>query len=409
MFSKIHTTFTGSALAFGLIAATAIVAPTGQAQAQAVQACAAVNGLILPVGGDVSISVSPGDVITTTAAVGLGESLTQDRSPGVVGAPTVAFDGPFVVPAGVSVLGVIASFGAGSPFAVTCTPGAGGSAFIDTQTGAIQTAVAQNTQGRLRGTGPANRASVNGVFLSTSNLPGAQNRFGQPEVNGWLAVDARRLDGATTGSSVDITVGVDRLLSTRLLVGALVAYGRQDTTTGATRAQVNSPAIGGYFAAHLQGDWLADGYLALARPAYDVNGATFTASRVSAALGISGNYQHGGLDISPFAKMNASSEAQPANGAVAANTVTNLKASVGGRIEPLAALQSGVLPYISVAVDYGMNDSTAGGRDTFFAPRLGLGFSMALGGGFLNVDMDGGRIRSNVTDLGVRATYEMSF
>ena len=157
------------------------------------------------------------------------------------------------------------------------------------------------------------------------------------------------------------------------------------------------------------GDWLADGYLALARPAYDVNGATFTASRASFAFGITGNYEGFGLDMSPFAKLNGYREAQPAYGAVAANDINRLHASLGTRVAPLSELAGGVLPYISVAVDYGMTDSTAGGRDSFFAPRLGMGFSMALGGGFLSVDLDGGRIQSNVTDLGLRATYEMSF
>jgi hypothetical protein len=353
-------------------------------------------------GQTVQINADPADLGGPGAAV----AIWIDNIPQVGPGP----GGTFPVPRTINVVtaGTIAVGQSALGALITCQSNTG-SGFVDTQTSATQTAVSRNTQSRLLGNGPRNDVTRNSVFLSTSNLPGAQGQFGQPELNGWVSIEGRRLDGATSGSTLDLALGLDRLISTRLIVGALIAYGRQDLTSGATTTQVNSPSIGGYFATRLGSDWLADGYLALARPAYDVNGATFTASRASFAFGITGNYEGFGLDMSPFAKLNGYREAQPAYSAVAANNISRLHASLGTRMAPLSELAGGVLPYISVAVDYGMTDSTAGGRDSFFAPRLGMGFSMALGGGFLSVDLDGGRIQSNVTDLGLRATYEMSF
>lgn len=393
-----------AALAFGLAAVTAGVVPSGPAQAQAVNhTCASVGTHSLRNDAPVlNLTLSIGDVVNVAVEdfIGTVEVTTPSA---VVSTPAQ----PFSLTATENGVYVFAQQAGGA--LISCPGPAAGSTFIDTQTTAVQTATSRNTQARLNGNGPRNQVTQNSVFLSTSNLPGAQSQLGQPELNAWISLEGRKLDGATTGNTLDVVLGVDRLISSRLIVGALVAYGRQDLTAGATNTQVNSPSVGGYFAARLQGDWIADGYLSLARPAYDVNGATFTANRVSGAFGIAGNYAGLGLDISPFAKLNGYREAQPAYGAVAANDITRLNASLGARMAPLSEMANGVLPYISVAVDYGMTDSTAGGRDTYWAPRLGVGFSMALGGGFLSVDMDGGRIRSNVTDLGVRATYEMAF
>ncbi len=393
-----------TALAFGLAAITAAVVPSGPAQAQAVNhTCASVGTHSFRNDAPIlNLTLSIGDVVNVAVEDFIGTVKVTTPS-AVITTPAQ----PFTLTATENGVYVFAQQAGGA--LISCPAPAAGSAFIDTQTTAVQTATSRNTQARLNGNGPNNQVTQNSVFLSTSNLPGAQSQFGQPELNAWVSLEGRSLNGATTGRTLDLVLGVDRLISSRLIVGALVAYGRQDLTAGATNTQVNSPSVGAYFATRLQGDWLADGYLSLARPAYDVNGATFTASRVSGSFAISGNYEGFGLDIAPFAKLNGYREAQPAYGAVAANDITRLNTSVGARLSPLAAFDSGVLPYISVAVDYGMTDSTAGGRDTYWAPRLGAGFSTALAGGFLSIDVDAGRIRSNVTDLGLRATYEMSF
>lgn len=76
------------------------------------------------------------------------------------------------------------------------------------------------------------------------------------------------------------------------------------------------------------------------------------------------------MDISPFAKLNGCREVQPAYAAVAANDISRLNTGRGARGAIGVLLQ---WPYVSVAVDYRMTDSTAGGRDTYWAPRLGAG------------------------------------
>lgn len=405
MFSKIMTAISGSALVFGLATGSAFVAPTAAVSGPlpAAAQCSTIAGVNVR-DGIVVIAAQPGQVIQVVADPANIGGARVDVS--INNAPSVET----FVPATINVVtaGTIVIEQRMNGALVTCSSNTG-SGFIDTQTSAVQTATSRNTQARLNGNGPRNSASRNSVFLSTSNLPGADSQLGQAEFNGWVSVEGRQLSGATTGNTFDVVFGVDRLISNRLIVGALIAYGRQDLTSGTTNTQVNSPSVGAYFASRLQGDWLADGYVSVARPAYDVGGATFTANRVSGAFGLTGNYDAYGMGMSPFAKVNGYRESQPAYGAVAANDITRFNASVGTRVSPLAELDGGILPYISVAVDFGVTDSTAGGRDSYWAPRLGAGFSTELGAGFLSVDMDAGRIRSDVTDIGLRATYEFTF
>ncbi len=404
MFSKIMTAISGSALVFGLAMGSAIIAPTASMAQVAPSQCSTITSVNVR-GGPIVIAAQPGQVIQVVADPTNFGGATVGVS--INGAGTVATAVPTTI--NVVTAGTIVIEQQANGALVTCSTPSAGSDFIDTQTTAVQTATSRNTQARLNGNGPRNSATRNSVFLSTSNLPGADSQLGQAEFNGWVSVEGRQLSGATTGITLDLVFGVDRLISNRLIVGALIAYGRQDLTTGSTSTQVNSPSVGAYFASRLQGDWLADGYLSVARPAYDVGGTTFTASRVSGAFGLTGHYDAYGMDMSPFAKVNGYREAQPAYGTVAANDITRFNASVGTRVSPLEELDGGILPYISIAVDFGVTDSTAGGRDSYWAPRLGAGFSTELGAGYLSVDMDAGRIRSNVTDIGLRATYEFTF
>ena len=268
--------------------------------------------------------------------------------------------------------------------------------------------VSSNGQNRLNG-GGGNGATRNTVFLSTQSLPGAQSQFDAPDWNAWISAEGRRYDGGFDGSSADVVVGVDNLISGNLIAGALLSYGRTDVRDATQRTQVTSLAVGAYFATRLQGDLFLDGFLTYGRPEYTVGANSFTATRTALSLSLSGNYSGGTFSVTPFGKLTGYREAQPVFGAVAANDISSLNASLGAKVEPLAPMANGVLPYISLAADYGSKTSTANGTETFSSPRMGLGFGMATGGGYLSMDLDAGKVQSDVRDMGLRATYEFSF
>jgi hypothetical protein len=83
--------------------------------------------------------------------------------------------------------------------------------------------------------------------------------------------------------------------------------------------------------------------------------------------------------------------------------------ALGAKVEPLAATASGILPYISLGLDYGSNTGTISGTSAFMSPRIGVGGGMDIASGHLSVDVDAGKVQEGVRDLGLRATYEFSF
>jgi hypothetical protein len=280
------------------------------------------------------------------------------------------------------------------------------------QTNATRTGISSNTQNRLNG-GGGNTATRNSIFLSTQNLPGAQSQFGQPEWNAWISAEGRSYSGDFDGWTGNAVAGLDTLISNDLLVGALLAYGRTDIQSATQQTEITSVALGAYFAKRLQSDLFLDGFVSVARPEYQTQGTAFSSSRTSASLSLTGNYTGGALNVTPFAKFGAYSEQQPAytgtGGAVAANDITNISVALGAKVEPLAATASGILPYISLGLDYGSNTGTISGTSAFMSPRIGVGGGMDIASGHLSVDVDAGKVQEGVRDLGLRATYEFSF
>jgi hypothetical protein len=247
----------------------------------------------------------------------------------------------------------------------------------NSQTNATRTDISNNTQNRLNG-GGGNTATCNSVFLSTQNLPGAQSQFGQHEWNAWVSLE-----------------------------------GRTDIQNATQRTEITSVALGVYFAKRAQSDLFLDGFISVARPEYQTQGTAFSSSRTSASLTLTGNYRGGAWNVTPFGKFGAYSEQQPAytgtGGAVAANDITNISLALGAKVEPVAPMASGILPYISLGLDYGANTSTIAGTSAFFSPRIGVGGGMDIASGYLSVDLDAGKVQEGVRDLGLRATYEFSF
>lgn len=281
----------------------------------------------------------------------------------------------------------------------------------NSQVAATRNALGDNIRGRF-GRRSSNTVSKNHIFVSTQNL--AESELGTPEVNAWVSAEGRHYSGAFDGYSADIIMGADRLFADNLLAGILLGYGRTDIEDSTNHAVVDSPVIGAYFANELQSGLVLDGFLSYARPDYDTADATFKSDRISAALSLSGEYVTAKGNIRPFAWVSGYNESQPgytgASGAVAANDVEAYKSSLGARFEAENAVGlGGMTPFFSLAVDYSYVHSTSNGSDEFAAPRLGAGLSGSVGAGYLSLDLDGGKVTSDTYDVGLRATYEVTF
>ncbi|MBV0913626.1 autotransporter outer membrane beta-barrel domain-containing protein [Anianabacter salinae] len=250
-----------------------------------------------------------------------------------------------------------------------------------------------------------------GLFFSTQGTPG---QVGRSDYNAWISAEGRFYSGAVTGFSGDLVGGVDFLIGSRMIVGALAAYNHMELSTTTTQASVNAAAVGGYFASRLDTNLYLDGYLSVAFPNYIVPGASFSATRYSASLNLTGEIERGLYRLEPFAQFKGFTEGQPAYtgtaGAVGTNDITSYTLSMGGRLTATANEGTGgIVPYVSLALDYRMISSTLAGTDTFLAPRFGVGGQMAVGRGALSLDLDTGRVRSDTTDIGGRVTYEFVF
>lgn len=327
----------------------------------------------------------------------------------------------YVVEAGVSSVAIENFWG---DITVTCTPAAlatpstlsntASTIGATSQTNATRTGISNNAKGRLNSNATTrNLVTSNAMFFSTQNLPGAAGKFGNPDWSAWVSVEGRSYSGDLEGWSADIVTGVDKLVRDDLIIGALLGYGRVDVKNATQAAEVTSIALGAYFAKRFQNDIFLDGFISIARPDYVVDGASFTSQRSSLALSLSGDFVGGKVKVTPSGKLSTYREKLPAytgsGGAVAAHSVKNLNLNIGVKIEPLTVMANGILPYISLGADYGSNDSVLSGNQSFFSPRIGAGFGVDLGGGYLSVDVDAGKVQKGVRDVGLRANYEFSF
>jgi hypothetical protein len=373
------------------------------------QTCASTTNFITTHYSRITILVNEGDVLTITDGVDQRQPATMRPLPG---GTKVDAPGSFTVPNGIT--SVYFDANSSTPVISCAKPtGSDGATTGSTISAGSQIAAAgngvfNNAQNRLNG-GGSNFATRNTVFLSTKNMPGAASQLGNPDWNAWISAEGRNYNGGFDGSSADVVLGLDKLISSNVIVGGMLAYGRTDIQDATQRTQVTSLASGAYLASRLRGDLFLDGFITYARPDYTVGANSFTATRTAVSLSLSGSYSGGSYLVTPFGKLSGYREAQPAYAAVAANDITSFNASLGAKVEPLAPMANGMLPYISLAADYGSKTSTVNGTQSFTSPRVGLGFGMATGGGYLSVDLDAGRVQSDVRDVGLRATYEFSF
>jgi hypothetical protein len=114
--------------------------------------------------------------------------------------------------------------------------------------------------------------------------------------------------------------------------------------------------------------------------------------------------------ITPAFELRGFSEDQPAYGAVAANKITSSNARASVRFDfPEMFGGAETVPYFSLGADHGRSSSTATGKSDFTSGRFGLGLSDTSGPGTLTLDMDYGKVRSDVHDFGIRMRYLISF
>jgi hypothetical protein len=311
----------------------------------------------------------------------------------------------------------------GVELTITCTPALGGAVVpaealstisASSQSQATQRGISNNAKGRLNGNaGGQNFMTNNAMFFSTQNLPGAASEFGNPDWSGWISAEGRKYSGTLDGWSADVVMGVDKLVADDLIIGGLLGYGRVDLDSATQSAEVSSVSVGAYFAKRFQDALFLDGFISVARPDYTIDGASFSAKRTSVALTLSGSYIGDKVKVTPSGTLSAYREKLPAytgsGGAVAANAIDNVNLNIGAKFEPLAEMANGILPYISLSADYGSSSSAISGKQSFFSPRIGVGFGAELGTGYLSIDLDAGKVHEDVRDVGLRASYEFTF
>lgn len=393
-------------LAVTLVIALCSVATQATAAA-APQECNAVRNQNVRAGA-VSIQVKLGDFIVLKPD-NTGPSGTVDVT--FFGAAPVAVNFPTALVAAQDGVITFTQNAGGAIISCTRTNSIAVLLHIRTQAQSIQLAVIANLRSRWNGGG--NTASRDQIYVSTRNLPGA-NAFETPEFNAWMSLQWRHFSGGSDGHSADLTFGLDRFINPDLLVGGYFAYGQSEMTTGTTILSANSPAFGIYASRRLGQGLFLDGTLGVARPRVKVGTGRFTSTRYTASLQLSGETTLGALTVSPFVSVLGTLDQQPAYtgtlGAVAADDVKSVTASLGARFEPTMGIGPGNAwqPWLSVAWDHGSLRSNTG-RDTFDAPRIGLGISGAWGTGELSLEADAGKIGSTTRDVGLSMFYEWRF
>lgn len=419
-------------LVAGIAAFTAITSSAAMASGAPPldQTCAATNGFVVPAGGSVNIAVTEGDVLRFTPAVNGDNAraglLREDGS-------NVGFAGGDIdtvrVGASVPAFTVFSvSTAEGSTITVTCDPGgvartaetnsettrntAAATTGATSQSGAITTGSSRASQDQFGG-GSGVGVTRSSVFMSSQGLANDQDFARSADWNAWISAETRSFSGGSDGDSFDIVAGIGNRVNNDLIIGALLAYGVNDLNVGGVRIESTSPALGVYMAQRFGDALVFDGAYSVARPDYETGGASFTATRHMLSLSLRGEHAMGRINLRPFARLSAFRENQPSYsstaGVIAANRIDVATLSLGARLSPLQAYSNGIMPYVSLATDFAHRDTTLGGSENMTSPRLGFGMSMDLENGFLNADLDGGRLFDRTDDIGIRVSYEWNF
>lgn len=277
------------------------------------------------------------------------------------------------------------------------------------QSASASSAVSGAIASRLGGTGGVS-VSTQGFFLSTS---GATGRFDN-DWNGWVALGRRSFDGTgVSGGSTALTLGVDRKIGDRALIGLMLSGDDMSISQGVLQSSTRSFAGGPYFAAAL-GPVVVDGFVARGRT--DVSGGlgNFSGTRTFGALNVKYSYDLGGWTITPFAGLRGYREQEPGRLVgivpIAARDVTSLTASLGGTFAYEMSLRNQVVtPFITLAAEQTRFDNGFGVTSTNTAPRIALGLTSDGRLGSLSLSIDGGEVARGLRDYGVSVSYALRF
>lgn len=281
---------------------------------------------------------------------------------------------------------------------------------VSAQADATQTALNTNIAGRFDN-GAGVSASGSNLTVSSRGLDQGIDQLGEPELNAWVSVDARRFSGGQTGNVRGITLGLDRLLQPDLLVGGFVGISDSALTpTGSTTdVQTNAPIFGLYGAKKFNDGLFLSGFVAHGRPKYSVGATAFAARRTMGGLTLQGETAVSVLRIMPSASVLTTLEDIPTSAAGAADKLRSTNAKLAVRAEPKARMKNGLLPYFSLAAEYGAQNSNLSASSTFTKPRIGLGADWKLAAGTLRIDFDYGSVSDATTAIGASLTYDFRF
>jgi hypothetical protein len=278
---------------------------------------------------------------------------------------------------------------------------------ISVQASLTQNAINTNIAGRFGG--PSFAASSSNAFVSSRGLDHFSATLGEPEFNGWVALDARRFTGTAVGHSGNVTVGFDRLISPDALIGAFAGVNDQDVTISSQDIRTLAPIYGLYMAQRRQDQMFFTGYLGFGRPEYTTPSEKFTSQRSILGLSLINKFEFKGISFSSSASVLASNEKLPASATRSADQLRNMQAIVALRAQPVQRFANGILPYASLGAEYRRQGSDLMAYDTFAKPRLGLGFDWQLAAGNLRFDLDYGATTSTTNDLGASLVYDFRF
>lgn len=287
----------------------------------------------------------------------------------------------------------------------TCVPG-GGEAQTD-PTGATGITATRLKSNSVNERGRIGRGTTVTTNLSTEGGNAFLGQQGDDGWTAWVAVELRKFTGDYEGNAFNLAGGADYQMTAATAVGAMISFGSSDLDGGFGDFEAKSRGFGPYFLHEFGNGLSAEGFLTYEKVTYDITVNEFDAKRIAYGLTLLGSTTMGGLDVTPFLRLEGFNEDQDAYGLVAANDVTYRTLSAGARVD---FDMGDVSPYLSLALENRRLTSDNSPDENFNAPRLGFGFDYApTATSRLSVDVDAGKVLEDTRDYGLIFTYEVDF
>ena len=282
---------------------------------------------------------------------------------------------------------------------ITCTPGATEEDGEGDETIAATSALNQNTSilNGLRGV--RGRTTGGDVEVTRGTILGYSGD-GASGWRTWAFTDFRRYSEAATGSSVAVTLGVDHDFGAAR-AGVLLSYDRTTLDAGGGDESVKALAIGPYITGG-NDRMTYDAFVTYARPEYDLVSGSGTGERLAYGLAGEGLFDLGATQLAPFVTVNGAIEEFSGETLRTQSLAAGLRVNFGS----IGAID----PYVSLAYQKTMQDSSISGLTEHSAPRYGMGFEAEMAhGAIIGLDIDAGESLENLRDIGLRLSYTLEF